>query len=364
MRMAQFYVAGNALTGWGVWALAAIFVVPFVPLAWGVVQAWRRRRRIAARFRERASDKGLSPGQSRLLLRLARRQGTANPLDVLRSAARFDRCVHGDGRLVGRKTARELRRIRALLGFDRLLPGDRVRSTRQLGRGHRLLLRRANGTDQAGVPWVIEAQDDHALVATPLLSDPLGGIEMWQPASRVEGQFRHGTDSTYGFVTDVLAVEAGAQRVLLRHTQRVERVQQRAFFRLRTQFAIVLLVGEGAAPVNPEQARRLEGTVVDISGGGLSVRVPESLPENTHVTVNPGFAGPFPLAGARCEVVAAMEREGGVQLRLRFCELADQVEAAIVRAIYERQVRARETQGGPDAGAAARNLPRASTAGT
>ena len=346
--MAQFYVAGKALNGWAAWALAVIFVVPFVPVAWGVVQAWRRRRRVAARFRECAREKGLSPAQTRLLLRLARRQGTGDPLEMLRSAARFDRCVHGEGRTADRKTARELTRIRAVLRFDRLLPGDRPRSTRQLGRGHRLLLRRAGFEAEPGAPWVVEAQDDHALVATPLLSDPHSAIDVWQPGTRVEGQFRHGTDSTYGFITDVLAVEAEAQRLLLRHTQHVDRLQQRSFFRLRTQFPIVLLVGEGDTPVHSQQTRRVEGTAVDISAGGLSVRCPEAPAQDAHLTVDPAFAGPFPLAGIRCDVVAAMESEGGVHLRLRFSELADQLETAIVRGIYKRQVRVGETPAGRD----------------
>ena len=265
--MAQFYVAGNELSGWAAWALALIFLVPFVPLAWGVVETWRRRRRVAARFRDYARDKGLSPAQSRLLLQVARRVGAGDPVEVLRSAARFDRCVHGNGRLVDRKTGQELARVRAALGFDRLLPGDRLRSTRQLGRGHHLLLRRAGEDAAAGSPCVVETQDDHALVATPLLADSHEGVDSWQLGSRVEAQFRQGRGTTYGFVTDVLGAEPGPQRLLLRHTQQVARVQFRTFFRLRTQFPIVLLVGEGTAPGNQAEPSPLEGTVVDISGG-------------------------------------------------------------------------------------------------
>ena len=336
--VAKFYLPGTGLPAWSLWALALIFVAPFLPMVWHAVEGWRRRRRAAAGFHDRARAKGLSPDQGRLLLRLARRQGAAEPVVVLRSAARFDRCVHGDGRMVDRKTARELMRIRAVLGFHQLLPGDRLRSTRQLGRGHRLLLRRPGLDAEDGALWVVEAQDDHALVATPLLSDLLGGIDVWQPGSRVEGQFRHGTDSTYAFVTDVFAVEPEPQRLLLRHTQRVERVQQRAFFRLATQFPIVLLVGEGTAPEDSEQASRLEGTVVDISGGGLSVRVPIPPADGAHLTVDPAFAGPFPLAGIGCQLVARLERQDGVVLRLRFVEVSAELEGAIVRGIYRRQL--------------------------
>ena len=246
--------------------------------------------------------------------------------------------MHGDGRPIDRKTGQQLSRIRAVLGFDRLLPGDQLRSTRQLGRGHHLLLRPAGLAAEAGAPWVVEAQDDHALVVTPLLSDSSAPIDSWQPGIRVQGHYPQGRDVTYGFATHVLGVELAARRLLLRHTQHVERVQQRSFFRLSTRFPIVLLVGEGAASLDLEQASRLQGTVVDISGGGLSVRLAETPAESAELTVDPAFTGPFPLAGVKCEVVAAVERDECVHLRLCFVELSGRVETSIVRGIYQRQL--------------------------
>ena len=346
--MAQFYVAGSALSSWGAWGLALIFVAPLLPMVWHAVEASRRRRRAAARFHDRARDKGLSPDQGRLLLRLARRQRAIEPVEVLRSAARFDRCVHGNGRPVDRGTADELTRIRATLGFDRLLPGDHLRTTRQLARGDRLLLRRAGENAEPDAPWVVEEQDDSALIATPLLADADGGFDVWQAGHWVEAEFQPGRERTYGFVTEVLATEAARRRLLLRHTLRVERVQHRSFFRLSTQFPVVLLVGEGTGPVDPEAATRLQGTVLDISGGGLCVRVPEAAAVGTCLTVDPGFAGPFPLAGVGCRVVAALDGREEVYLRLRFVELPRGVESGIVRGIQRRQLglKRAETRGG------------------
>ena len=136
-----FHLPGDRLAAWSLWALALIFLAPFLPMAWYAVAAARRRRRIAARFHNRAQARGLSPAQSRLLLRLARRQGSREPLALLRSAARFDCCVHGNGRPVDPRAAQELNHVRAALGFDRLRPGDRLRTTRQLSRGHHLRTR-------------------------------------------------------------------------------------------------------------------------------------------------------------------------------------------------------------------------------
>ena len=359
--VAKFYLPGTGLAAWSLWALALIFLAPFLPMVWHAVEASRRRRRAAARFHHRARAKGLSPDQGRLLLRLARRQGAIEPVEVLRSAARFDRCVHGNGRPVDRETAGELARIRATLGFDRLLPGDHLRTTRQLGRGDRLLLRRADGADEAGVPWVVESPDEHALIATPLLADADAGVNGWRAGERVEVQFRQGREMTYGFVTDVLAAEAASRRLLLRHTQRIERVQHRSFFRLSAQFPIVLLVGEGTPPRDVEGATRVEGSVLDIGGGGLCVRVPVAVPVNSHLIVDPAFAGPFPLAAVKCRVVATLDRGEEVHLRLRFVELASAVETAIVRSIYRRQLGVRETQPVRAGGTPAGDRTRAST---
>ena len=49
--MAHFNLPQHAPAGWATWALAVIFVAPLLPLLWGVVVAWRRRRRLKARFR-------------------------------------------------------------------------------------------------------------------------------------------------------------------------------------------------------------------------------------------------------------------------------------------------------------------------
>ena len=55
------------------------------------------------------------------------------------------------------------------------------------------------------------------------------------------------------------------------------------------------------------------------------------------VVVDPGFRGPFPLAGVRCQVIAGRKGPQGA-LRLRFVELSAEVEAGIVRAIHQRQL--------------------------
>jgi c-di-GMP-binding flagellar brake protein YcgR len=87
---------------------------------------------------------------------------------------------------------------------------------------------------------------------------------------------------------------------------------------------------------NLKQATRVEGTMLNLSGGGLCVRLKEAQTETPQgvLVVDPQFRGPFPLAGLVCGLVSGEGRA----LRLRFVDLPAHREAAIVRAIYRRQV--------------------------
>lgn len=118
-----------------------------------------------------------------------------------------------------------------------------------------------------------------------------------------------------------------------------ERVQLRDFFRWDTCFPIVLYAGarqDAAGRWDLKQAARVEGTMLNLSGGGLCLRLKEAPPETLQgpLVVDPQFRGPFPLAGLVCGVVSGE----GCALRLRFVDLPAHREAAIIRAIYRRQV--------------------------
>ena len=328
---------GPSVTALNVGLLVVLGLAPLVPLVRQALRAGRQRRRLAGRFHARAQAQGLTPAQSRLLWQLARQGGVKDPRVLLQAPAAFERCVsRGVARLNG-QTAPELGRIRTVLGFDRLVPHQWVRTSRQLERGQRLVIASENGTPAAS-EWVVGARDEQALVASPLLEHPDCTWSAWLPGERVQVRFQRGNDATYGFATDVLAVEPQAQRLVLRHADRVERRQRRGFFRWDAPFAIVLFVPVQEGPLDREQAVRLEGTVVNISGGGLCVQLPEDVPPAARVVVDPGFRGPFPLAGVRCQVVSGNGAGPGGALRLRFVELSAEEEAGMVRAIHQRQL--------------------------
>jgi c-di-GMP-binding flagellar brake protein YcgR len=106
----------------------------------------------------------------------------------------------------------------------------------------------------------------------------------------------------------------------------------------------VLLAGAG----RQEPLRRLQGTVVDISGGGLRVRVPVSVTPRTRLQIDPEFRGPFPLAGLHCQVVASSREGDQHYLQLSFVRLPARIEGRIVRRIYQHQLGRRPVPGEED----------------
>jgi hypothetical protein len=78
--------------------------------------------------------------------------------------------------------------------------------------------------------------------------------------------------------------------------------------------------------------------VLDISGGGLRVRLQEALPPGTRIQIDPEYVGPFPLAGLHCRVVSSQPAGEGTYLQLAFVHLPADTEARIVRRIYRHQL--------------------------
>lgn len=97
-------------------------------------------------------------------------------------------------------------------------------------------------------------------------------------------------------------------------------------------------VPAGESARNPGEPRRLGGMVLDISGGGLRVRVDEPVLPGAWLKIDPEFAGPFPLAGLHCRVVSSRQEGGQTYLQLCFVRLPADTEARIVRRIYQHQL--------------------------
>lgn len=308
--------------------LSLLLLVPILLLVRCKAQEHRQRRRRKGTFHRRAQEQGLNPSQRRLLWRLALQQ-RRNPLLVLRTSSAFELCV---GECAAQKDStrllEELARIRVRLGFDHLPQDQPVRTTRQLPQGQTLNLWPQDADPAQATPCLVVSRDEGTLVAAPLLNNP----PTWKAGTPLSVRFRRAQDAEYRFATRLLAFTP--HTLSLQHADQVERLQVRAFFRWETSFPLTLLVNIGHG-----QTRSLEGTVTNISGGGLRLRVQEGVPTGTRVQVDPAYLGPFPLAGVHAQVVSTSAEAQRGWVRVQFVDLPGKVEAQILRRIFQHQLK-------------------------
>ncbi len=317
-------------------ALLFLLLSPVFPLALYCTGKCRRNSELRKRFYEAAWERGLTSSQGRLLLRLARRNGLDHPGLLLSSLEVFDRCIGGwAARLVKRDPAanaeifKELSRLRTALGFDEPVPGRPARTTRQLRCGQHLAIRADKAAPAPGATCVVVARDERAIVAAFLDREEHRGLKAWKPGGKVAVQFQPEKGKEYRFCTEILEVVSRTRSLVLRHSESVARIQAREFFRWDTSFAVVFLARQ--------DSQKLEVRVTDISGGGLGVLSAGPVLPGELVSVDPAYKGPFPLAGAVCEVVAVNQKGQLWSLHLKFVDLPGKQESGIIRTIYQHQ---------------------------
>ena len=251
---------------------------------------------------------------------------------------------------------------------------------------------------QGFTPWILVDRDEAALTLSPLLKERRD-LQPAQVKAGDEITIRFWRDGDTEYTFDARLIRHGADNaLLLQHSGKVQRLQQRDFVRVNVQFPIMLYELEEAAapteggPAGQEQAavamldnedgndegsfssseaadgdgwealntadaddaedpssenkgleldkaRQIHGQAVNISAGGLGVLLSESLPRASRWLVDPDFRGSFPLAAIVCVVVG--EKKGGgasTVVKLKFEELTAAAEKEIVRQVYQHQI--------------------------
>ena len=101
-----------------------------------------------------------------------------------------------------------------------------------------------------------------------------------------------------------------------------------------------------AAPLPPAElwaqgpgTQRLEGTLIDLSAGGVALRSTTALKEGELVTVDPEARTPFPLEGIACRVIhSARDPKGGYTHHLEFVNVDEAHRDHMVRQIDREQI--------------------------
>ena len=361
---------------WHVVLLAILLCLGIATLIGLYIFRWlRRRRQIEANFFHQAEEKGLEPSQARFLLLQARKNRLNNPLLLLTSVYVFDRYL---GKLASRLADRDradptlelIAEIRPLLGFDELPADQALRSTRQLSSGQTLMIWTQGDDPEDFSPWIVIARDERSISIAPMLRDNLQQFGSLKPGSLLTVRFWREDDTEYRFSSKILELDPGSHTVVLRHVDRLERQQQRDFFRLPVSFPILLFA---IPPEEPEQpieelltqheneeeegfdsreeseeegnfdlanGPRIGGEVVNLSAGGLSLMTEDQPPPDHRLLIDPDFDGPFPLSAIFCEVVHETPAAEGFNLQIQFVDLPPGRERELVRLVYQRQIQA------------------------
>lgn len=303
-----------------------------------ILFSWLRRRRLQRHtweaFLEHAAERGLTPEQGRLLAQIARQHQMKHPLLLLSSIKSFDhhlgRYAHSLGPGFSRKTVAELGALRRGLGFDQPTPRQALYSTRQVVPGQALMVWPEQGGAEGFCPCVVVKRDENSITLVPLLRQDEECFAHLEVGTQLKVRLWGPDHLEYRFRTRLRPGNPESLLFSVGHGDRLERIQQRDFFRMNVRFEVMLYPAGGAEP--------LPVTVLDLSGGGMAVLTDASLPLDQLVTIDPRFRGDFPVAGLHCQVVKQMDQARGYRLSLEFLDLSPPQEADLIQSINTYQL--------------------------
>lgn len=339
------------------WMLYVFFgVIAMFVVAYWVEKLRRRgewRRAIEAEFAsltDLGQDKDLSSQEQDILEDLARRFAPREPFRVGTMRLVFNRCVDaameeaqasGDTSLFARR-GEVLRDIRVKLGLDYVPFGLRIRSTRELYTKQPVWVATSPEADhQTWTRMVVEMVDEgyfylHHEDSTPL---PLARVK-----DTIYFRLWREEDARYEFHSTLAEVRPSAPEWKLSHSARLRRLQARAHYRIKHDYACE--VGVVSAPVDGDMSdiaerpvvTRLRGRVTSLSGGGYAVVVTQPVPKQVVLRVGfdlGGENGPL-LTNAR--IVGTLNVPGGrYLLRAAFVSISEEEREVITRFVFQQQ---------------------------
>ncbi|MFC1525938.1 hypothetical protein ACFL6X_03900 [Candidatus Latescibacterota bacterium] len=349
-RILPYFQPGNDnpwIYPWLVELVAIVALVALAALLMGLLIRRRRWQRLVwGEFRSAAAERGLSEEQTSLAGRIARDARMRHPLSLLTSAEFFNRRLNDHLKRLPEGQPRQaeidsLTHIRVLLGFDVVPSGRPLGSTRQLSTGQRLMVWPAKGGPPGFCHAVVVHRDDDAIVAVPLLRADDAALSRLEAGDRIKVRFWRHHDTEYRFRSSVLESDPDTTCITIAHSDRLERIQKRDFYRLPVGFHLGLIVlqeekmGDADAIAS---GRRIDVAATDISGGGLGVTSSAAVPPGSVVVVDPSYSGIFPIAGLWCQVAGQERRHQKRWVRLEFADISRERREDLVSVIQRQHI--------------------------
>ena len=323
-------------------------------IAYPFIRRFRWQRQLWHTFIGSAKERGLAPNERQLLEAIARADKMKHPLLLLTSLKAFDEHVGKYANQVDRRSAdpdppklKEISEIRRKLGFDHPAPGQPVYSTREIQTGQTIMLWPVKGGPRGFCSCFVIHVDEHAITVVPLIKEEDKHLNALGEGDKVKVRFWREGDTEYRFRSQVVETMPETTTIKIRHSQHLEHLQKRDFFRLETNFPLTLFPvtqrnGNGFPAAEKEAAEVstvIEVQVVNVSGGGLGIVTQSEIEEGTALTIDPKFDDSFPLAGLVCRVVRVFKHPKGSGMSLEFVDLPTTRERDLVRTIYAYQRR-------------------------
>ena len=320
-------------------------------IAYPFIRRFRWQRQLWQTFSGSAKERGLGPNEQQLLEGIAKTDKMKHPLLLLTSLKAFDEHVGKYADQVDRRSAdpdppqlKEISEIRRKLGFDRPAPGQPVYSTREIEAGQTIMLWPVKGGPRGFCSCFVIHVDEHAITVVPLIKDEDKHLSALGEGDKVKVRFWREGDTEYRFRSQVVETMPETTTMKIRHSQHLEHLQKRDFFRLETNFPLTLFpVTQRSGTEEEETAAKgpavIEANVVDVSGGGLGIVTRSEIEEGTALTIDPKFDDSFPLAGLVCRVVRVFKHPKGTGMSLEFVDLPTTRERDLVHTIYAYQRR-------------------------
>jgi hypothetical protein len=282
------------------------------------------------RFREEATSWRFTAEQLQMLEQILKDAEVVAADAVFTVPQVFETAVEhrfGMRRPVGIPEAERIREIRDILGYSRLPVETPLGSTRQLAVGDKVAIS-AGKSDMLGNS-VIEGVTEHVWIVRNTLG------KMGKPGDPFFANLVRFGDGEYRISTTV--AEWLQDRVVLAHTQEMERTQQRNWVRIDVSLKLrVEIVRSNVIDVGTV----LPGKLSDISGGGVSMKITTKLQMGDEVELR------FEIGAQRFDHLRArvirvspkpVGKEELFQHSLEFVNLDSQEREKVVRFIFDRQ---------------------------
>ncbi len=236
-----------------------------------------------------------------------------------------------------------LRGIRTALGLDHVPAGSSLTSTRELSEGQWMSI--ANGDVEPPQWFRVMVEDvNEAFLYVSYKDGPPSRAPKIPIGAPVRCSVWRADDARYTFTSEALAYDEPPPMWRLKHTEKLQRTQTRAHYRIRHDQEVVAGVvsaPQGAADAADITARpvitRLSGRVTSLSAGGCAIVFKQSVTRHVLLRLALDLPGEHPLE-VQVEIVSTAHISGGRFLvRSRFLGLSEDARDRIARYVHYKQ---------------------------